>query len=301
MTTTLGTFSPPARIENDSIRVDSLYNTPLLVKVVKYIEDFVSPKYPNPKPVIVVDCVNLATGDIYIGPMWGAGAVVDGLRPYAGTDQVLPVMPYEKQGKVNSYVALKMLEGPALANATAWFTTYPTALADRRAAKEAQAALVASNAPVAPMPVQGLPAPTIPASVDIPAHLAAGWTMEQITSQYGVVAAPAAPTPPAPAQPVAAPPAPVAPAAPAQPVPAVPAAPAVPTAPVQAPNAEAIQAYLAQMAAAQAAQVPAVPTNPVPQTPSTPAPPAPVPPAPVAGQIGDPQIMAAIANLTPPQ
>lgn len=305
MTASLGTYAPPVRIESDKIRVDSLYDTPLLIKAVKYIEDFTSTEYPTPKPVIIVDVVNLATGDIWIGPLWGAAAVVDGLKPYVGTDQVLAVMPYEKQGKSRKYASLRQLEGPQHAAAAAWLNAYPTALADRRAQKEAQAALVGA-APVAPLPVQGVPAPApgvvLPPSVDVAAHIAAGWTMAQINTQYGTVAAPAAPVPPAPAPPVAAPPAPVAPVAASAPVaPPVPAAPVAPAAAMQQPSAEAIQWYLAQMAAQQTAQAAVAPPAPAAPNPSIPAPPAPVPPAPVSGQIGDPQIMAAIANLTPPQ
>jgi len=292
---TLGQFVNKPRIESDRVKATDLTNRPLLVLVNECLKDFTSQAYPDPKDVITLDVADLSTGRIYIGPLWGAGRVVDSLKPYAGSGQVMPVKLVEIQGKARVYLGVEALAGAELAMAQQWFASYPTAMADQRAQKEmaAQAAMTASPAPV---PVQGLPAPAAPAAAaPVPA---------------APVAAPA-PAPVAPAAPAPQAPAPVAPATPvapvaAPPVASVPAAPAAPVAPVtpasNQPTAEQIAAYLA----AQAQQAQPVQAAPAPVAPvQLPAPVAPVAPAPsiqppapaTAPAVGEADILAAIAAL----
>lgn len=280
---TLGQFVNKPRVESDKVQAKELVNRPLLVLVNEHLRDFTSTAYPDPKDVVTLDVADLSTGRIYIGPLWGAGRVVDSLKPYAGSGQVMPVKLVEIQGKARVYLGVEPLAGAELAMAQQWYASYPTAMSDQRAQKEAQAMTAMAAAP-APVPVQGLPAPAAPA---VPA--------------------------PVPAAPVAAPaPAPVAPAAPAPqvaapaPVSPAPVAPAAPVAPVtpapNQPTAEQIAAYLAAQAQpaapVQAAPAPVAPVQqPAPVAPVAPAPSI-QPPAPAtAPAISEAQILAAIASL----
>lgn len=292
---TLGQFVNKPRIESDRVKATDLTNRPLLVLVNECLKDFVSQAYPDPKDVITLDVADLSTGRIYIGPLWGAGRVVDSLKPYAGSGQVMPVKLVEIQGKTRVYLGVEALTGTELAMAQQWFASYPTAMADQRAQKE-MAAQTAMTAAPAPVPVQGLPAPAAPAA-------AAPVPAAPVAAPAPAPVAPAAPAPQAPA-----PAAPVAPAAPAAapPVAPVPAAPAAPVAPVtpapNQPTAEQIAAYLAAQAQqaqpVQAAPAPVAPVQqPVPAAPVAPAPSI-QPPAPAtAPAVGEAQILAAIAAL----
>lgn len=292
---TLGQFVNKPRIESDRVKATDLTNRPLLVLVNECLKDFTSQAYPDPKDVITLDVADLSTGRIYIGPMWGAGRVVDSLKPYAGSGQVMPVKLVEIQGKARVYLGVEALAGAELAMAQQWYASYPTAMADQRAQKE-MAAQTAMTAAPAPVPVQGLPAPAAPAA-------AAPVPAAPVAAPAPAPVAPAAPAPQAPA-----PVAPVAPAAPAAapPVAPVPAAPAAPVAPVtpapNQPTAEQIAAYLAAQAQqaqpVQAAPEPVAPVQqPVPAAPVAPAPSI-QPPAPAtAPAVGEAQILAAIAAL----
>lgn len=263
---TLGQFAPKPKIDSDPIQAKQMANRPMLLRVEQMIPDFTSTKYPEPKNVVIVDIVDLASGQVYIGPLWGAGRVVDDLTPYAGTDQLLPVkLIYKMGGNSREYLVPEALTGQELAYAEQFHAAYPTLLTDHRAARVAQA-MAAAPAQVAPAPGLG----------------------------FGG-AAPLAPVAPAPVQPVAqmvAPVAPVAAPAPvvvaAPPVPAMPAPAALPTpaAPVPAPvpqlQAPSVPAQVAPVAPVPA---PAMPAMTVPVAPAAP------------GVIDADAIQAAIAQL----
>lgn len=310
----LGTFTAPPKVDYDSVRADELIGRPLIVVITKFIPDFVSTKYPDPKPVINADVVDLTTGRIYIGPMWGAGRLVDHLKQHAGTGVPLPIKIVELDGRANKYLSPEPLDGAELAYAQQWWGTYPTAIADTRAAKEASA-VTAASAPAAPMPVQGMPAPAFqpPGLVGQPQQPPASQyaaqpqayqqppapaqqpapTYSAPPQQYGA-GAPAQPQPAAPPyqQPVPAPPgvqgyqqpAPVAPAAPA-------------TQAAWQPTAEQVAQYMAQQnATAQgAAMNPQNPTQPNPQYAQPPM----AAPQPAGMAVSPADIQAAMASFQP--
>lgn len=118
---TLQNFTPKARITGDKMDLRDYYNRPLLVRVNEYVDGFVSPKYPNPKPVVFVDVVDLASGQIFINALWGGGAVVDNLKENAGTDVVLPLKAVQAQGATNKYIALQPLDDATAAAAGQWY------------------------------------------------------------------------------------------------------------------------------------------------------------------------------------
>jgi hypothetical protein len=120
---TLGTFQPRARVQGDKLNLQQYAGRPLLVRTTEFVPDFSSQAYPNPKPVVFADVVDLISGEIFINVLWGAGAVVDNLKDKAGTEEVIPV----KAGNVTSpksgrnYIALFPLEGGELDAAVGWY------------------------------------------------------------------------------------------------------------------------------------------------------------------------------------
>lgn len=153
---TLGTFQPRARVQGDKLNLQQYAGRPLLVRTTEFVPDFSSQAYPNPKPVVFADVVDLISGQIFINVLWGAGAVVDNLKDKAGTEEVIPV----KAGNVTSpksgrqYIALFPLEGGELDAAVGWYNTNWAHVDNTRAQRQAQAA-VAAPAPAQPQAPQG--------------------------------------------------------------------------------------------------------------------------------------------------
>lgn len=142
---TLGTFQPRARVQGDKLNLQQYAGRPLLVRTTEFVPDFSSQAYPNPKPVVFADVVDLISGQIFINVLWGAGAVVDNLKDKAGTEEVIPV----KAGNVTSpksgrqYIALFPLEGGELDAAVGWYNQNWAHVDNTRAQRQAQAAAAA--------------------------------------------------------------------------------------------------------------------------------------------------------------
>jgi hypothetical protein len=149
---TLGTFQPRARVQGDKLNLQQYAGRPLLVRTTEYVPDFSSQAYPNPKPVVFADVVDLISGQIFINVLWGAGAVVDNLKDKAGTEEVVPV----KAGNINSpksgrtYIALFPLEGGELDAAVGWYNTSWAVVDQTRAQRQAAAAAAAPAGNAAP-------------------------------------------------------------------------------------------------------------------------------------------------------
>jgi len=157
---TLGTFQPRARVQGDKLNLQQYAGRPLLVRTTEFVPDFSSQAYPNPKPVVFADVVDLISGQIFINVLWGAGAVVDNLKDKAGTEEVIPVkagnVTAPKSGR--SYIALFPLEGGELDAAVGWYNTNWAHVDNTRAQRQAQAAAAApAQAPVN-VPQGGAPA-----------------------------------------------------------------------------------------------------------------------------------------------
>lgn len=149
---TLGTFQPRARVQGDKLNLQQYAGRPLLVRTTEYVPDFSSQAYPNPKPVVFADVVDLISGQIFINVLWGAGAVVDNLKDKAGTEEVVPV----KAGNITSpksqrtYIALFPLEGGELDAAVGWYNTSWAVVDQTRAQRQAAAAAAAPAQNAAP-------------------------------------------------------------------------------------------------------------------------------------------------------
>jgi hypothetical protein len=149
---TLGTFQPRARVQGDKLNLQQYAGRPLLVRTTEFVPDFSSQAYPDPKPVVFADVVDLITGQIFINVLWGAGAVVDNLKDKAGTEEVVPVKAAQINGKNGrAYTALFPLEGGELDAAVGWYNQHWALVDQTRAQRQAQAAAAA------PPPAQQAP------------------------------------------------------------------------------------------------------------------------------------------------
>jgi hypothetical protein len=137
---TLQNFQPKARITGDKMDLRNYFGRPLLVRVNEYVPDFASQAFPNPKPVVFVDVVDLAQGQIFINALWGGGAVVDNLKEHAGTDVVLPLMAQNAVGGNNrNYIALTALDDATAAAAGQWYQQNWATVEQTRQQRMAQA------------------------------------------------------------------------------------------------------------------------------------------------------------------
>lgn len=146
----LQNFQPKARITGDKMDLRNYYGRPLLVRVNEFVPDFTSQRFPDPKPVVFVDVVDLMSGTIFINALWGGGAVVDNLREYAGTEVVLPLVANNATSSGgNNYIGLAALDDNTAAMAGQWAQTNWGVVEQTR-----QQRMAAAQA-AAPAPAQG--------------------------------------------------------------------------------------------------------------------------------------------------
>jgi hypothetical protein len=149
---TLQNFQPKARITGDKMDLRNYFGRPLLVRVCEFVPDFSSQAFSNPKPVVFVDVVDLASGQIFINALWGGGAVVDNLKEHAGTDAVLPLVANNALGgNGRNYIALAALDDATAAQAGQWYQQNWGVVEQTRQQRMAQAQ---AAAPVQQAPAQ---------------------------------------------------------------------------------------------------------------------------------------------------
>lgn len=251
--TGIGQYVPPApQAQGDRIQAQQMVDRPMLLwaREIKHINR--TQFNADGGDGVIVDFVDLQTNQVYIGVMWMAGALVDGLRPYVGDGNAYPMkIVKQKGGKFGFYNKFEQLDDPQWMNhITANFQAFVNLVAQTRAVKEQEwaAAMAQQNQPPAPPAVpQGPPANLTPAAAAGPvgppamgatAPPPAAPVQQPAPATQPQYQAPAYQPPAAPAAP-AAPQAPQAPAAPPQTAQA-PAAP--PQAPATAPAAPGIPA-----------------------------------------------------------
>lgn len=240
MTSGLGQFVRTPKVNtSDQFKAKDNQGKPLLVWVreIKWVktkywkQKSESDRDPRGAEGVVVDLFSVNDNAAFINVLWMAGAVKDGLLPYVGSDQPLPVkIMMQEGGDYEGYLVVEALEGAELQAASAFYTSYPTYVNDTRvqrlaawkAAAEAEQAASSAPAPAGPPP--GVP------------------TLAPIAGPAPTLAsAPAVPPAPANAPFTQPPAAPAAPPAPAAEVPAAAAGYAAPgyVAPTAAPGAPA--------------------------------------------------------------
>lgn len=162
----LGTFTPPAT-GGKSSTFDPRpqfgnVGKPLIVVPREFKPDFVTPKYPNPKNVVIVDVVDLSPlysgGEAVVLPsvIWGAAAVVDYLKPYClDPNTVNTPLPVKIETRVGAsgtpYAVLNGLADAELNLAAMWDQKFGLAFIDHAAAaKRAADQAAAAQQPQAP-------------------------------------------------------------------------------------------------------------------------------------------------------
>lgn len=235
--TGIGQYVKPERQQGDRLQAQQMKNRPMLlwVREVKHLN---KTKFSaEGGDAVYVDLIDLQSNNVYIQVMWMAGAIVDGLRPYAGDGNAYPTVIKEVEGgSFGHYNVIEPLDEAWMPHVTANLPAFANLIAQTRAAREAEWAAAQAQQNQAPAAPAGPPVPSLapaPAAAPVappqaapaapPAPAAAVAPPVYAAPQY---AAPAAAAPPAPpAAPVAAPPA--VPASPAAPVAGIPAPPAV--------------------------------------------------------------------------
>lgn len=136
---------------------------PLIVVLREFKAGFVTPKYPNPKDVVICDVVDLsptyAGGEAVVLPsvIWGAAAITDQINKQCQPGVAYPMKIVTVIGNSGTpYAKIQGLqEDPAdaemLQRAVAWDGQFGLAYIDHMAAqKRAADAMAAAAAPVAP-------------------------------------------------------------------------------------------------------------------------------------------------------
>lgn len=250
--TGIGHYVKPERQQGDRLQAQQMKNRPMLlwVREAKHLN---KTKFSaDGGDAIYVDLIDLQTNNVYIQVMWMAGAIVDGLRPYAGDGNAYPTVIKEVEGgSFGTYNVIEPLDEAWMPHVTANLPAFASLVAQTRAAKEAewgqalaqqvQAPAAAAAAPpvpsLAPAPAAAPAAPVAPPQA--PAPVATPPAAAVAPPAYTAPAYAAPPAPPAApaAAPVGPPAAPAAVPAPPAAVPAPPAGVAVPPPPGGAPVA----------------------------------------------------------------
>lgn len=138
---TLGAYEPPVRVQGDKFAAQDNQNKPLIVVARQFIENAKTKHSPEGKPGIRIDVVDLLdNGRIYIDALWMSGALVDGLKPHVAAGTPLPVeIQQVTSGSGNPYLTLVPLLDDKRKLAEGWYAKNPTAVADERAKREAEA------------------------------------------------------------------------------------------------------------------------------------------------------------------
>lgn len=153
---------------------------PLIVVLREFKAGFVTPKYPNPKDVVICDVVDLsptyAGGEAVVLPsvIWGAAAITDQINKQCQPGVAYPMKIVTVIGNSGTpYAKIQGLqEDPAdaemLQRAVAWDGQFGLAYIDHMAAQkraaDAAAAVAQPPAPVAPAQPAWTAAPAAPAA-----------------------------------------------------------------------------------------------------------------------------------------
>lgn len=167
--TGLGQYVPPAASQGDRVQAQQMVDRPLLVWVRK-TQFLNKTKFSaTGGDAVYIDFVDLLTNQVYIEVMWMAGAIVDGLKQYAGDGNAYPVKVVKVQGgQHGSYNRIESLgDDPQwMPHIQAHLATFQQLVAQTRAQKEQEWATAMQQAQQPPAPPQapGMPAAPLTAA-----------------------------------------------------------------------------------------------------------------------------------------
>lgn len=184
--TGLGQYNKPQGSQGDRIQAQQMVDRPILVKVIRSEWKNKTKFSENGGEAVFFDMIDLSTNAVYIEVMWMAGAIVDGLKQYAGDGNVYPVKVVKVTGGAHgSYQTIESLgEDPQWMNhVMSNLAAFQNLLIQTRAQREQEWATAMRQPPAPPQVPSGPPAP--------PALTPAG-----APGQYGPPPGGAAPSPP---------------------------------------------------------------------------------------------------------
>lgn len=156
------TFTRPQFEDGDTFKPSENVGKPLIVKVRERKEGIVTDFTPAPGgPGVVLDLVDLTTGQVSRAVLWMNGALVDGLTPYVG-GQPLVIKLAWIQGKSQKYVGIEPGNEQEIAYAMQWVSQngdpFAVQLGTVQQGQPTQQSAPAQQQPVQQVPTQQAPA-----------------------------------------------------------------------------------------------------------------------------------------------
>lgn len=162
--TGLGQYNKPQGSQGDRVQAQQMVDRPILVWVRK-LQHLNRTKFSaDGGDAIYIDFVDLLSNQVYIEVMWMAGAIVDGLKQYAGDGNAYPVKVVKVQGgQWGSYQTIESLSDDPqwMAHIQANLPVFQQLVAQTRAQKEAEWATAMAQAQQPPPVPNGPPAPAL--------------------------------------------------------------------------------------------------------------------------------------------
>lgn len=170
--TGLGQYVKPQGSQGDRVQAQQMVDRPILVWVRK-LQHLNRTKFSaDGGDAIYIDFIDLQSNQVYIEVMWMAGAIVDGLKQYAGDGNAYPVKVVRVQGgQWGSYQTIESLSEDAywMNHVQQYLPAFQQLVAQTRAQKEQEWAIAMQQSQQAPPPPPGAPAgpppPMTPAQV----------------------------------------------------------------------------------------------------------------------------------------
>lgn len=170
--TGLGQYVKPQGSQGDRVQAQQMVDRPILVWVRK-LQHLNRTKFSaDGGDAIYIDFIDLQSNQVYIEVMWMAGAIVDGLKQYAGDGNAYPVKVVRVQGgQWGSYQTIESLSEDAywMNHVQQYLPVFQQLVAQTRAQKEQEWAIAMQQSQQAPPPPPGAPAgpppPMTPAQV----------------------------------------------------------------------------------------------------------------------------------------
>jgi hypothetical protein len=192
--TGLGQYVPPAASQGDRIQAQQMVDRPILVWVrnTKFLN---KTKFSaEGGTAVYLDFIDLSNNQVYIEVMWMAGAIVDGLKQYAGDGCAYPIKVVRVEGGAHgSYNTIKSLSDDQqwMNHVLTNLPIFQQMVAQTRAQKEQEWATAMQQANQPPqVPGGPPPAPALPAV----GAAAPPFQQPGQQAQYATPAAPPQPT-----------------------------------------------------------------------------------------------------------
>jgi hypothetical protein len=156
---TFGTYTAPEVTEGDQYRPYENYGKALIVKTKQRKEGIITKNSPDGGPGVIVDLVELDSGEVFRDVLWMSGAIVDGLSQYANKEVVVITFEPRQSKNGRTYPSPVNASDADIARARQYYATHGDPFAPKFGSltEPAPAAAVAS--------VPGMPAGLTPEQI----------------------------------------------------------------------------------------------------------------------------------------